>query len=494
MIEVNGKVLRNLQEQVLKNQADIEDFANTTEILGKFGITVIGSVPTSDLLPDPSTFNGNYGDAYTVGETYPYYYYIFTRPNTALGEYDNRWLNIGTFPLPGPQGPVGPRGEIGPTGDSTEWHYSISNRVPAANLGRYHDYFLNYYGEVYYKASDNEWINTNIVLRGPQGPIGPTGSPGPQGPDGPEGPTGPRGEPGSLAVIKAILSTVDQLPLPTTINDLHWAYLVGTTSPYDLYVQVGDTVETAYWTNVGILSLEGQFVTKYNVATGITLYRASNSHPLIGASVDVTADTVAVRDSAGTLFGSNTNYLNDGNDALVNKGTLEAYKTTQNLVNQVYSGQITAVINKIDLINFAISTTTDADDTQLEFELPIGLVKDVIIVGVDVVASGDGTVAVRLKDLVGNTLGNAVNLSVHSGHNYGVVIYKSLGSANNPDDQSWYMAGTTAVGTSRGALTAMRINNPPTVGIGIPNYVTVTSSNTTIQSGTTININMGKVR
>lgn len=257
MIIHDGKEYRNLQEQVLKNQADIKRYADTAEILGKFGIHVVGSVATSDQLPDPATYPGGYGDAYTVGDAAPYHYWIFTRPNSAIGELEDRWLDIGEFPIPGPEGPEGQRGERGFTGKSTRWHYSIRDRVPASNLGDDQDFFLNYYGDVFYKDTTG-WINTGISLAGPQGPVGATGDPGTQGEQGIPGPPGPRGETGSFAQIIDILASVDQLPLPTQINNLHWAYLVGAAAPYSIYVQVGTSPQSAYWTNVGTLSTSEQ--------------------------------------------------------------------------------------------------------------------------------------------------------------------------------------------------------------------------------------------
>ena len=77
--------------------------------LASIGATLKGKVDNYDSLPE-----GTVGDVYAVGTTAPFSYYAFT---------DNGWLDIGTWPLPGPKGvpgdrgPQGPAGPIGPKGD-----------------------------------------------------------------------------------------------------------------------------------------------------------------------------------------------------------------------------------------------------------------------------------------------------------------------------------------------------------------------------------------
>ena len=73
----NGKIYRNLEEQVRKNQEDIE---NALSLQNLMGINVVGNVPAENMLPDPELYTGEYGDAYAVGLDYPYIYFAFTRP------------------------------------------------------------------------------------------------------------------------------------------------------------------------------------------------------------------------------------------------------------------------------------------------------------------------------------------------------------------------------------------------------------------------------
>ena len=112
---IGDKTYRNLQEQVLQNARDINDIKTVNTLLNQFGIKVVGECDTALDLPDPSTYSGNYGDAYAVGTETPYDLYIFTRPFD--GEEYPHWFNIGPFPLEGPEGPQGETGAQGEKGN-----------------------------------------------------------------------------------------------------------------------------------------------------------------------------------------------------------------------------------------------------------------------------------------------------------------------------------------------------------------------------------------
>ena len=116
MLKFGNKEFRNLQEQVLKNMRDIQNVMQGTTVLAEFGIKVIGQVDTAMELPDPATYEGEYGDAYIVGTEEPYEYYIFTR--AFEGQTDPSWFDLGIFPVPGPQGEQGPQGPAGPQGQT----------------------------------------------------------------------------------------------------------------------------------------------------------------------------------------------------------------------------------------------------------------------------------------------------------------------------------------------------------------------------------------
>lgn len=115
MLNFGNKEFRNIVEQVAKNQCDIQDIKQTAQVLGEFGITIIGHVDEADQLPDASIFPGEYGDAYAVGTQAPYSYYVWTRPTSDIPE--AHWFYIGVFPQPGPQGIQGIQGPKGDKGD-----------------------------------------------------------------------------------------------------------------------------------------------------------------------------------------------------------------------------------------------------------------------------------------------------------------------------------------------------------------------------------------
>lgn len=263
MITIGDKEYRNLEEQVLKNQQDIQLIFDTSELLSDFGIYIVGSVSTASQLPDPTLYDGNYGDAYTVGTITPYDFYIYTRANEALGETIPRWFNIGKFPLPGPQGPQGLPGETGPQGESSAWYYVAQQ--PPASLGNIGDWAINSTAAIFEKVSNSGWTQ-RLRIVGDTGATGATGPQGPQGIPGPQGPAGPQGIPGRSIQIVGVINSTAVLPDPATLNDLTLAYLVGTMAPYDLYVQVGSSPETAQWYMVNTLDeasrviVNGQFV------------------------------------------------------------------------------------------------------------------------------------------------------------------------------------------------------------------------------------------
>ena len=208
-ITIDGKVYRNLQEQVAKNQSDIKFILEEEGVLNQFGVKVVNKLNSSTELPDPTTYTGEYGDAVLVGTAEPYDMYIFTRPFGA--ETANQWFNIGQFPLPGPQGIQGPKGDKGDKGDRGE--------------------------------------------KGEVGPVGPQGQAGqsivgPQGPQGVQGPQGPQGPAGESFRIVGTLNDVSLLPTPTE-ETRSSAYLVDINGVNHLYVIVGEQDLT--WFDAGPL-------------------------------------------------------------------------------------------------------------------------------------------------------------------------------------------------------------------------------------------------
>ena len=94
----DGTVLRNLQEQVLKNKQDIEAHYNQTRTLELFDVRVIGVLP--EWVEPTGVFE--YGDAYFVGTEAPYSLYIFTRADSVHP--NDYWLAVEDLIVQGPAG------------------------------------------------------------------------------------------------------------------------------------------------------------------------------------------------------------------------------------------------------------------------------------------------------------------------------------------------------------------------------------------------------
>lgn len=246
MITIDGVQYRNLEEQVKKNKDDIQYILEEEGVLNEFGIKIVGQITSPSQLPDPDTYQGEYGDAYAVGTSSPYTLYIYTRAN---GSHPNDyWFNIGQFPqpstVPGPQGPQGIKGDTGQRGST--WTNGTSN--PTSTSGYLtNDKYLNTADGTVFNFNGSTWDNVGNIrgpqgIQGKQGPIGPQGQQGIQGPKGEQGPAGP------AFVIAGTVTSTGQLPDPSTLAD-NIAYLVGSDADgYDLYVQLQDTQT---WKNVG---------------------------------------------------------------------------------------------------------------------------------------------------------------------------------------------------------------------------------------------------
>ena len=244
MITIDNVQYRNLEEQVKKNMDDIQYILEEEGVLNEFGIKIVGQITSPGQLPDPDTYQGEYGDAYAVGISAPYTIYIYTRAN---GSHPNDyWFNIGQFPLAGATGPTGPTGSTGATGTrGSTWTSGAA--APGSTSDRLSgDKYLNTTNGDIYNYTGATWQLIGNI-EGPQGVQGLQGSTGPQGPQGIQGATGPQGDPGQSFIIAGTVATEGQLPDPKLVSD-NVAYLVGSNNDFDLYVQLHDT-DT--WQNVG---------------------------------------------------------------------------------------------------------------------------------------------------------------------------------------------------------------------------------------------------
>ena len=323
----DGVEYRNLEEQVLKNKDDIQAFRETSAVLEGFGIKIVGSANTPSELPNPDIYAGNYGDGYIVGTESPFNYYIFTRPKT--GEEYPYWFNLGVFPAPGPQGPQGEQGPVGPQGlIGSQWYVGASN--PAiSSIYKINDKYLN--------TTDGSVFNFSVLgvwerygsIRGPQGP---QGIQGPMGPQGIQGPQGPVGAPFTIA---GILTSIEQLPDPNTVNR-STAYLVTIEGINYLYVIMGDS--DLEWQNTGSFGggssvyENGQFIERFNADTKLDKVTAigqvygtdeTGAQTTYQASETIVADSIVKRSILGTIKGSQA----QEDDDLIPKSQLETAKS-----------------------------------------------------------------------------------------------------------------------------------------------------------------------
>ena len=260
------KLYLNIQEQVEKNKDDIKKIRIGALTLSDFGIKVVGHVDDAEDIPDPATYPGDFGDAYTVGTETPYEFYIFTRPQ-AEGE-DPFWLDIGVFPAPGPQGPQGEPGEPGERGERG----LTGERGERGERG----------------------------AQGMQGPVGPIGL------TGERGPAGPAGEPGAFFILAGQVTDASLLPAAADVPS-NKAYLVGASAPYDVYAILTEgTSETHYWINLGPVAVQ-QSDTKVG-STTFTATGTFSPEVLAEISNTQTADFIKIGDryfvkqSAGNYY------------------------------------------------------------------------------------------------------------------------------------------------------------------------------------------------
>ena len=275
---VYNETYRNLIEQVQKNKEDIANHYNIDRVLADFGIKIIGQVSDVSQLPDPATFDGDYGDAYAVGQSEPYSFYVWTRADVNAGHPNDYWFNIGPLAIVGPKGPKGDKGDKGDKGNPAKWISAGTQPILTGEILDGTQFLNTSNGNVYeassYPNGSRYWKLTGNI-KGPQGVQGINGPVGPQGEQGPQGPKGDKGDVGGFINILGIVNNTSQLPTPASLNNLSKAYLVGTQEPYNLYIQVGPTSAQAVWRDMGQLNVatyvtvDGQFQNIWDADTKV---------------------------------------------------------------------------------------------------------------------------------------------------------------------------------------------------------------------------------
>ena len=215
------------QCQIEKNRQDIEAIINDAVAFNYIGMKVVGQVNTADELPkkaDYEVWPFNYGDAFAVGTTDPYNYYLWTR---AFGPYlSDHWFNIGIFPSPSTvPGPKGDTGETGPAPNLTIGTVTSTLSQPQVTIEG---------------TSPNYTLNFKLQK-------GDKGDPGTNGRNGVDGKNGKDGTNAIIYTVKGAVDTVSQLPVATSVST-DTAYLVKDGSLlYGIMVQNGTNI----WYNYG---------------------------------------------------------------------------------------------------------------------------------------------------------------------------------------------------------------------------------------------------
>ena len=245
MFKYKNKEYRNLTEQVSKNEFDILRLLEGDATLAQFGLKVVNLSSTVPIVK-PTPIEGDehvFGYAWLVGSGPSYQMYVWTRTERNL---DGEWVNIGQFPMPGPQGapgPQGPKGETGAQGPQgvrgSLWSFVQTNLPTSANKD---DFCMTSNFDVYV-YSGTGWVYVG-------NPKGPKGDPGQDGKNGatPQIVGGywyingqntgviAEGKDGSSINVQDGIYTVNTLPnfAATQTND---AYIVqDSEGSYDLYI------------------------------------------------------------------------------------------------------------------------------------------------------------------------------------------------------------------------------------------------------------------
>lgn len=352
MLTIDGKQLRNLEEQVEKNKQDIEYIINEQGSLNQFGIKVVGQIDILNNLPTVDEYKQSnpeweYGDAYAVGVTSPYSLYILTRANGTHTE--DYWFNIGQFPLQGPKGDAGDSSSIA-VGTTTTLIEGSPARVE--NVGTTRDATFNFYiprgdkGE----TGDAATITLGRVEKGTTAQITNSG-------DEhnavfnftlPQGDKGDKGDAGDSFQIVGELANTGLLPEPSR-SIRHEAYIIPDEEGHNhIWGITGPDSGPILWTDLGqITGIQGQAAT-ISVGTTTTL----------PAGQSATVSNVGTEQDAVFNFGIPKGA--DGTAASIKVGT----------VTTLPAGQMATVQNsgtaQDAVFNFGIPKGQDGDGVQPE--------------------------------------------------------------------------------------------------------------------------------
>ena len=249
LIYDKGYDLLNPLDAIERNKQDIQAFKDANQTIAEFGITVVGILTSVDQLP---ASGDNFGDAYLIGTETPYDMRVWTRN---IPEQRAMWVDLGGFPLEGPQGDKGDKGS----------QIYSDNGLPTI-IGQEGDIYINTATGILYEYEGTEW-KEKFSIKGPMGPIGPQGKQGIQGergftgyqgPVGPKGDKGDKGDYGPSFNIQGTLASTANLPVPTTdMKDKGYAYIIPDSEGVK-HVWVIQGTNTLQWTDLGTAGVQGE--------------------------------------------------------------------------------------------------------------------------------------------------------------------------------------------------------------------------------------------
>lgn len=314
MITVGDKQYRNLQEQVLHNQDQIE-ILKSQKAISDLGIKIIQPNPLPTAQDLPTNYTGEFGDAYLVGAEAPYDLYIWTRSNEVA--VPGFWFDWGPLNAPSTvPGPQGPKGDTGPKGNRGSYWISSTGMPTADTAAVYqnHDQYLRTdTGDVYMLSKLPGYAGTWQLtgnIKGPKGDaiVGPQGPRGIQGPAGPVGPQGPAGQ--SIQIL-GTLDNIGQLPDPTTV-DRSATYLVTISGEEHIYLitGLGTTESPLVWHDAGTFGGGSKIIidgVEQESVDLTDLIESPNYSPVDSTQVQVLTDKVQfsnLQTSGSTITGS----------------------------------------------------------------------------------------------------------------------------------------------------------------------------------------------
>lgn len=249
LIYDKGYDLLNPLDAIERNKQDIQAFKDANQTIAEFGITVVGILSSANQLP---ASGDNFGDAYLIGTKTPYDMRVWTRN---IPEQRAMWVDLGAFPLQGPQGPKGDKGS----------QIYSGNGLPTIT-GQEGDIYINTATGILYQYEGTEW-KEKFSIKGPMGPRGLQGLQGIQGlkgetgsmgPMGPRGIQGPKGDYGPSFNIQGTLASTANLPTPTEdMKNKGYAYIIPDAQGVK-HVWVIQGTDTLQWTDLGPSGIKGE--------------------------------------------------------------------------------------------------------------------------------------------------------------------------------------------------------------------------------------------